>query len=51
MNLDVALCIENAINRAWEPHKYESKELQDKKLENAYSMVQAIPRKKRRMFV
>ena len=29
MNLPVELCIENARNRPWEPHKYESKEAQD----------------------
>lgn len=29
MNLPVALCIENARNRPWEPHKYASKAEQD----------------------
>jgi len=33
MNLPVELCILNAKNRPWEPHKYESKEAQDKNLE------------------
>ena len=33
MNLPVELCIENAINRPWEPLKYESKEAQDKNLD------------------
>ncbi len=32
MNLDISLCVENAKNRPWEPHKYESKEAQDKNL-------------------
>lgn len=32
MNLPVHLCQENARNRPWEPHKYESKEAQDKDL-------------------
>jgi adenylate kinase family enzyme len=32
MNLPVELCIENAKNRPWEPHKYESKEAQDSNL-------------------
>jgi len=32
MNLPVELCILNAKNRPWEPHKYESKEAQDKNL-------------------
>lgn len=33
MNLPVHLCQENARNRPWEPHKYESKEEQDANLE------------------
>lgn len=32
MNLPIELCIENARNRPWESHKYESKEAQDKNL-------------------
>ena len=33
MSLALESCIENARNRPWEPHKYESKEAQDKNLE------------------
>jgi len=33
LNLPVNACIENAKNRPWEPHKYESKEAQDANLE------------------
>lgn len=33
MDLPVALCIENARNRPWEPHKYESKQAQDSNLD------------------
>lgn len=32
LNLPVAACIENASNRPWESHKYESKEAQDDNL-------------------
>ncbi len=32
MNLNVDQCVENAKNRPWEPHKYESKETQDSNL-------------------
>ena len=32
MNLPITLCIENARNRPWEPHKYESKAAQDANL-------------------
>lgn len=32
LNLPIELCIENAKNRPWEPHKYESKQAQDEKL-------------------
>ena len=32
MNLPVEICIENAKNRPWEPHKYDSKEAQDNNL-------------------
>ena len=32
MNLPITLCIENARNRPWEPHKYESKAPQDANL-------------------
>lgn len=33
MNPSIELCIQNAKNRTWEPHKYESKEAQDANLE------------------
>ncbi|MCZ2720505.1 shikimate kinase [Marinomonas sp. 15G1-11] len=33
LNLPVSVCIENAKNRPWEPHKYESKADQDANLE------------------
>ncbi|PAJ74557.1 shikimate kinase [Pseudoalteromonas sp. NBT06-2] len=33
LNLPVSACIDNAKNRPWEPHKYESKEAQDANLE------------------
>ena len=33
LNLPIELCIENARNRPWEPHKYDSKEAQDANLE------------------
>lgn len=33
MNPGVDVCIENCTSRPWEPHKYESKEEQDKRLE------------------
>jgi hypothetical protein len=32
MNLPIELCITNAKNRPWEPHKYESKAAQDANL-------------------
>jgi adenylate kinase family enzyme len=32
MNLPIDQCVENAKNRPWEPHKYESKEVQDSNL-------------------
>jgi adenylate kinase family enzyme len=32
MNLPIEFCIENAKNRPWEPHKYESKAAQDANL-------------------
>lgn len=32
LNLPVELCLENAKQRPWEPHKYESKEAQDTNL-------------------
>lgn len=33
LNLPVSLCVANAKNRPWEPHKYESKEAQDANLD------------------
>ena len=33
LNLPIELCIENARNRPWEPHKYESGEAQDNNLQ------------------
>ncbi len=33
MNIPISICIENARNRPWEPHKYTSKEQQDKNLD------------------
>lgn len=33
MNLSIEQCIENARNRPWEPHKYESQQAQDANLE------------------
>ena len=33
LNLPVGQCIENARNRPWEPHKYESREAQDRNLD------------------
>ena len=33
LNLPIELCAENAGNRPWEPHKYESKEIQDANLD------------------
>lgn len=33
LDIPIEQCISNARNRAWEPHKYESKEAQDKNLE------------------
>ena len=32
MNLPIEACVKNAKNRPWEPHKYASKEAQDKNL-------------------
>ena len=39
LNLPVALCIENAKARPWEPHKYESKEAQDANLDMLISWI------------
>lgn len=43
MNLDVELCIRNAKNRPWEPHKYESKEEQDKNLKMLIDWISQYP--------
>jgi len=43
MNLPVALCIENARKRPWEPHKYESKKAQDKNLEMLINWISQYP--------
>lgn len=39
MNLPIESCIANAQNRPWEPHKYESKEAQDKNLDMLISWI------------
>ncbi|MFK8029059.1 MAG: AAA family ATPase [Gammaproteobacteria bacterium] len=39
MNLPIELCIENARNRPWEPHKYESKAAQDANLDMLTSWI------------
>ena len=33
LNLPIEQCVQNATNRPWEPHKYDSKEAQDANLE------------------
>jgi adenylate kinase family enzyme len=43
MNLDVSLCIDNAKNRLWESHKYESKEAQDKNLAMLIQWIEQYP--------
>mgnify|MGYP001083799582 CR=1 FL=1 len=43
MNLPIALCVENARNRPWEPHKYESKEAQDKNLDMLIDWISQYP--------
>jgi adenylate kinase family enzyme len=43
MNLDVALCIQNAKSRPWEPHKYKSKEVQDNNLEMLINWISQYP--------
>lgn len=43
MNLSVELCIQNAKNRPWEPHKYESKEAQDKNLGMLLNWISQYP--------
>ncbi len=43
MNLPVALCIENAKNRPWEPHKYASKAEQDQNLAMLIDWISQYP--------
>ncbi len=43
MDLPVSLCIENARNRPWEPHKYETKEAQDSNLEMLITWIGEYP--------
>ena len=43
LNLDVELCIQNAHNRPWEPHKYDSREAQDKNLEMLIDWISQYP--------
>ncbi|MBU2865219.1 AAA family ATPase [Reinekea forsetii] len=39
LNLPISKCIENARNRPWEPHKYESKAAQDANLDMLISWI------------
>ena len=41
MDISVEQCINNARNRAWEPHKYVSKEAQDKNLNMLIEWIEA----------
>lgn len=41
MNLSIESCVENAKRRPWEPHKYESKEAQDRNLEMLIGWISA----------
>lgn len=43
LNLPIELCMENARNRPWEPHKYESKEAQDSNLEMLIHWISQYP--------
>ena len=43
MNLPVAVCRENARNRPWEPHKYDSKAAQDANLEMLIDWISHYP--------
>jgi adenylate kinase family enzyme len=45
MNLPIELCIENAKNRPWEPHKYESKEAQDNNLDMLINWISQYSRR------
>ena len=46
MNLSIELCIENAKSRPWEPHKYESKEAQDKNFDMLISWISGYSTRK-----
>ncbi|MDC0598689.1 shikimate kinase [Gammaproteobacteria bacterium] len=46
MNLPIGSCIENARNRPWEPHKYESKEEQDNNLDMLTSWISQYSERK-----
>ncbi len=43
LDLPVAACIENARNRPWEPHKYASREDQDKNLDMLIDWIAQYP--------
>ncbi|MCO1336493.1 AAA family ATPase [Microbulbifer sp. OS29] len=43
LNLPVETCISNAKNRPWEPHKYASKEAQDKNLNMLIDWISEYP--------
>lgn len=43
LDLTVEDCVANAKNRPWEPHKYESKELQDANLNMLIGWIQTYP--------
>ena len=43
LNPGVETCIENYRNRPWEPHKYESRQAQDKNLEMLIEWVSQYP--------
>lgn len=43
MNLDVELCVQNAKDRPWEPHKYDSKRAQDENLEMLINWIVQYP--------
>ena len=45
LNLPVELCIENARNRPWEPHKYASREEQDANLETLIHWISDYPQR------
>lgn len=45
MNLSVEACINNARNRPWEPHKYESLEAQNKNLDMLIDWIKQYPKR------